>query len=319
LFYELFSGGEIPPPELHTLAASDNSFVSLSILTLVEKSGEEDRDISSNAKRHQGPSASDEGIGLCRISCEYLRLSGLTGPLCELIFNMLDTVHGDSQGKDCYSQMSDITADLGLMLSEPAKFLHGIDTTTMCSGLQLNEMDISREDEFQSIKSCYHRCVAGSSEIVVVEGESGSGKSWLAQRLGSFIIAEGGVFLSGEFDQMAQAKPFSALSTAFNQYCHLLMRLDDHSWAKSVINRLNSALARDAHHLIKMIPSLGLILENGSCHTDSSALDISCDNALQRLLYLLFRFVEVITSSSKVSLTLIWMMCNGQMKPPLLS
>jgi predicted ATPase len=64
--------------------------------------------------------------------------------------------------------------------------------------------------------------VAGSCEIAVIEGESGSGKSWLAQRLGSFITEDGGVFLSGKFDQMAQAKPFSALSAAFNQYCHLL-------------------------------------------------------------------------------------------------
>jgi predicted ATPase len=103
---------------------------------------------------------------------------------------------------------------------------------------------------------------------------------------------------------MAQAKPFSALSTAFDRYRHFLMRSSDADWVKSVVDRLKSALRRDAHHLIKMIPSLGLILENGSFHTDSSALDISCDNALQRLHYLLFLFMEVITSSSKVSLTL---------------
>jgi predicted ATPase len=191
------------------------------------------------------------------------------------------------------------------MSKEPAKFLHGIDTTTLSlSGLQLNEMYIPRDDEFQSIVCSYHRCVAGSPEIIVIEGESGSGKSWLAQRLGSFITAEGGVFISGKFDQMAQAKPFSALSTAFDQYCHLLMRSNDLSWVESIVDRLKAALGRDSHHLIKMIPNLGLIIENGSCHTDFSVLDISCDNALQRLLYLLFRFVEVITSSSKVSLTL---------------
>jgi hypothetical protein len=65
LLYELFSGGEMPPPKLHTLAALDNSFVSLSTLTLVEKSGEEDRDLSTDSKRRQGPSKSEKDVGLC--------------------------------------------------------------------------------------------------------------------------------------------------------------------------------------------------------------------------------------------------------------
>jgi predicted ATPase len=71
-----------------------------------------------------------------------------------------------------------------------------------------------------------------------------------------------------------------------------------------VVDKLKSSLGRNAHHLIKMIPSLGLIFENASCPSDSSALDISCDNAFQRLHYLLCQFVEVITTSSHVSLTL---------------
>jgi predicted ATPase len=212
---------------------------------------------------------------------------------------MLDTVYGDLRGKDSYSQLSDVAADLSLMSSDPSKFLHGIDTTALSSpGLQLNEMHIPREEEFQAIKSCYHRSVAGPCKIVLIEGESGSGKSWLAQRVGSYIAADGGVFLSGKFDQMAQAKPFSALSTAFDQYCRLLIKSNDEGWVKMVIDRLKAALGKEARHLINMIPRLGLILENGSFHTDSSALDISCDNALQRLHYLLCRFMEVITSSS---------------------
>jgi hypothetical protein len=127
LFYELFSGGEIPPPSLRALASHNGAFISLSTMALVETSGDREQDPLSNAKRHQGPSASDEGIGLCKLSCEYLKLIRITGPLCHLIFNMLDTVHGDLCKKDCYLQMSDVTADLRLMLSEPAKFLHGID------------------------------------------------------------------------------------------------------------------------------------------------------------------------------------------------
>jgi hypothetical protein len=136
LFYELFSGGEIPPPTLHALASHNGAFISLSAMTLVEKSDDEGQDFLSNSKRHQGPSASEINVGLCQLSCEYLRLMGVTGPLSHLILNMLNTVYGDLRGKDSYSQMSDITADLRLMLSEPVKFLHGLDGNVLLGHVQ---------------------------------------------------------------------------------------------------------------------------------------------------------------------------------------
>jgi predicted ATPase len=314
VFYELFSGGELPPTTLQNLASCDGAFVSLSSMALVKKCANDDQDLSYddqdfviNTKHHQGPSASEDEIGLCQLSCEYLKFIGVTGNLCHLILNMLNAVYGDSGGDECYSHITDVTADLKLMLSGPSKFLWGLNISSISStGLQLCEMDIPREHEFQSIKYCFQRCAAGSCEIFVIKGESGSGKTWLAQRAVSFIVGEGGVLLSGKFDQMDQSKPFSALSTAFDEYCDMLVIAKKSSWAQTIIHKLNedAVLKRDGHHLFKMIPKLGLIVDDGSCHTESSALDISCDNALQRLHFLICRFVEVITTTSRVSLSL---------------
>ena len=60
------------------------------------------------------------------------------------------------------------------------------------SGLPINDVDIPREEEFKAIKSCYNRSISGSSEIAIIRGESGTGKSWLAYRLGQFVISSGG-------------------------------------------------------------------------------------------------------------------------------
>lgn len=206
--YELFSGGSVPPPELYALAASDGAFVSLPTLTLV-KSGDEDDDIGSSrpseSKRHHGPSGKE--MGLCRLSFQYLKLMDLPGPICHLIFNMLDCIYGDLGGDECYVKLTDVMFDLQLMRDKPEKFMRDLDMDKLSlSGLQLDENAIPREAELECIKGCYRRRVLGSSELALIKGESGSGKSWLAQKVGKFITNEGGVFLMGKFDQMKHMK-----------------------------------------------------------------------------------------------------------------
>ena len=209
VFYELFSGGEHPPSNLCDLALCDDAFVSLSTLTLSNtKNEEQPRD--RNAKRHQGPSSSGGEVGLCGLSSEYLRSVGITSPICNLILTLLDCVYGDSSGNETYTNMSHLVSDLQLMIGNPFKFAQGLDMDKLSgSGLQIHDIEIPRDEELETLKSCYDRSKSGSLEVAIIEGESGSGKSWLAHRVGSYVISEGGVFLTGKFDQTHQSQPFS--------------------------------------------------------------------------------------------------------------
>jgi hypothetical protein len=117
---------------------------------------------------------------------------GLPGPIRHLIYNMLDCIHGDLGGEECYTKLSDVTFDLHLMQSKPSKFLRDLDMDRLSlEGLQLDENAISRNDELESIKSCYRQRVLGLCELAIIKGESDSGKSYLAQRVGEFITGEG--------------------------------------------------------------------------------------------------------------------------------
>eukprot|EP00956_Cyclotella_meneghiniana_P001105 scaffold1292_cov71-Cyclotella_meneghiniana.AAC.5 len=143
VFYELFTGGEIPPENLRSIALCKSAFVSLSTLTLVKKTNKgEEPPSNGNIKRHQGQSNSSDGdIGLSELSCEYLRLIGITGPICNLIFNMLDSVYGDLSGNESYTNMAQVAYDLQLMSDKPSKFLRGLDMDKVSvSGLPINDM-----------------------------------------------------------------------------------------------------------------------------------------------------------------------------------
>ncbi|KAL7485069.1 hypothetical protein ACHAW6_010670, partial [Cyclotella cf. meneghiniana] len=189
-------------------------------------------------------------------------------------------------------------------MKKPSKFLLDLDFEKLSlSGLPLNESLFYRQQEFESIQSCYRRSVSGFCEPAIISGESGTGKSWLAQRIGNFIVAQGGIFLSGKFDQMKQAKPFSALASAFDNVCDMLIRENESHWVKLVVCNLQDALGSDACHLIRIIPKLSQILTHNSRIADSTS-DQHCLNALQRLCYLICQFVDVISAFSIVSLTL---------------
>eukprot|EP00804_Cyclotella_cryptica_P018768 CCRYP_007259-RA/>CCRYP_007259-RA protein AED:0.28 eAED:0.28 QI:0/1/0.66/1/1/1/3/2507/1005 len=167
----------------------------------------------------------------------------------------------------------------------------------------MKETVFPREEEFKTIQSCYHCSVKQSYEIAIIVGESGTGKSWLAQRVRRFVVAQGGLFLSGKFDQMQQVTPFSVLAAAFDQYCDMLVRQKEADWAKLVVHKLSVGLGPDASHLIGVIPKLSQILTH-DLGLEDSVHDQNSVHALQRLCYLLSQFVEVICSYSLVPVTL---------------
>jgi hypothetical protein len=259
VLYELFSGGERPPDTLYSLAVSRGAFVSLSTLTLVNQKKCDDQmtdTYTQDSKRLQRPSGKD--IGLCQVSCEYLRLIGVNGQLCNLILNLLNCVYGDLAGRDCCTDMTDVAHEVQLMIDRPSKFLQCLDMEKLSSsGLPLSDLSIPREQEFEAIKSCYHRCLSGSSEIAIIKGQSGLGKSFLAMNLGRYVItSEGGMFLMGKFDMMQQSRPFSALSEAFTQYVDILICQSEFDWARVVIDQLHSTLGRGLCDLFNVIPRL---------------------------------------------------------------
>ena len=299
LFYELFSGGEIPPSNLRSLAFSSGAFISLPTLTLV-KVFDEELTFASESKRRQGPDGSGHNLGLCKLSFEYLKFMGIPSPICHLIFNMLDSVYGDLRSNETYNSISEVTLDLKLMMDKP-NHLRGLDSKNMSQ--QLGEISILRGEEFQSIKSCYQRSLSGSCEFAIIKGESGSGKTWLAQKIGGLVIEKGGLFLEGKFDRLQQ-RPFSALAAAFDQYCDLLISQKGSGWANEVLNNLQSALGCDASHLVNVIPKLGQILYDSTFEHNGFNPDYNCRNAMERIHYLLCRFVEVINSSSMISICL---------------
>ncbi|SMF25834.1 AAA family ATPase [Desulfovibrio gilichinskyi] len=116
-----------------------------------------------------------------------------------------------------------------------------------------------RKKEKQLLLKSFEKTVQGSSEIVIVQGETGSGKTSLIKHIYKQIDAEQGEFISGKFDQFKRNIPYSALIQAFQKL--IRKKLTDpapivNAWEKHILNVLGS----NSGLITEVIPDLELLI-----------------------------------------------------------
>lgn len=81
-----------------------------------------------------------------------------------------------------------------------------------------------REAERRAVRAAFDRvCEQKTSELTMIRGASGVGKTALAGEINKEVAAKNGLFLSGKFDQMAASIPHKSIIQAFGKlFEHLL-------------------------------------------------------------------------------------------------
>jgi predicted ATPase/class 3 adenylate cyclase len=100
-----------------------------------------------------------------------------------------------------------------------------------------------RSDELERLLQSYKRAAKGTSEIVLIAGYSGVGKSRLVSEVKKAISQENGYFISGKFDQFKRDIPLSSLLAAFRELIlQILSESDDEiaAWKKKIIQSVGA-------------------------------------------------------------------------------
>lgn len=116
-----------------------------------------------------------------------------------------------------------------------------------------------REREVAALMNAFERTSKGSSEMILVSGYSGIGKTSVVNEVHKPIVAKRGYFISGKFDQFKRDIPYAALIQAFQE---LIRQLLTESSEKIAIwkERLQKALGSNGRVIIDVIPEVNLIL-----------------------------------------------------------
>ena len=246
----------------------------------------------------------NRNFNMCSISVEPLKEKGLPQPLCDLITNMLVSTNGQICNDGVYHEIFEVRDDLRFILDKPSISLHEQDLGMLSTDWEFGSNTLfDRRAELFTIKKVFQRAVTGDSEVVTIIGHSGTGKSRLAHEFIRYVIEAGGIVLSGKFDQLQRGKPFSALASAFNEYCGLFLNSNAlASLKQKFAHQIKHVLGRDVCHLVKLIPNLANIV--GHEKEDCMKNNQSCTNAQKRINYLMCLFVEVISSTFATPVTM---------------
>jgi predicted ATPase len=154
---------------------------------------------------------------------------------------------------------------------------------------------VGRGKELATLKDCYDRVSQGKkngSEFVFIGGESGTGKSALAEALREPVMLHGGngFFVTGKFEK-DQREPFCALVQAFSDLCDLVAQ------SKTGCHKITAALEGELPILHSIIPNLSRLTgHNTHDYDDGSVLKTGGKHGFTKLKQSCRRFLSAIAS-----------------------
>jgi PAS domain S-box-containing protein len=126
--------------------------------------------------------------------------------------------------------------------------------------LLIPEKLYGRDRESKALLEAFDRVVAsGTSELVLVSGYSGIGKSSIVNELHKAIVLPRGIFISGKFDQHKRDIPYATLAQAFETLVRQILsknELEARLWRDAI----RDAVGLNGQLVVNVIPELELMI-----------------------------------------------------------
>lgn len=126
--------------------------------------------------------------------------------------------------------------------------------------LMIPEKLYGREAQIDTLVTAFDRIVAGTtSELVLISGYAGIGKSSVVNELHKVLVPPRGIFAAGKFDQYKRDIPYVPFAQAFQSLVRNLLSKSDaevEPWRQALME----ALAPNGQVIVNLIPELALII-----------------------------------------------------------
>ncbi len=165
--------------------------------------------------------------------------------------------------EDRYQSALGLKHDLEICLNQ-------LETTGQIADFVLGEMDIcdrfciseklyGREKEVQTLLDAFERVARGTTEMMLIAGFSGIGKTAVVNEVHKPIVKKRGYFIQGKFDQFNRNIPYSAFVQSFRDLIGQLLGESDRDlidWKQNILE----ALGDQGQVMIDLIPELQQII-----------------------------------------------------------
>ncbi|HEV3499202.1 MAG TPA: AAA family ATPase, partial [Bradyrhizobium sp.] len=187
------------------------------------------------------------------------RVAGIPGTLSAIVMKLLAKT-----AEERYQTAAGVEADLRRSLAEWEShgridpFLPG--AYDVSDRLLIPEKPYGREREIDTLIAVFDRVVAqDTTELVLVSGYSGIGKSSVVNELHKALVPSRGLFASGKFDQYKRDIPYATLGQAFQSVVRSLLTQSEEELGRWR-DALRGALGPNGHLIVNLVPELELVI-----------------------------------------------------------
>jgi len=161
----------------------------------------------------------------------------------------------------------------------------------VCDRFIIPDKLYGREIEVETLIQAFERVSLGATEMMLVAGFSGIGKTVVVNEVHKPIVRQRGYFIKGKFDQFQRNIPLSALVQAFNDFMEQLLTESD-SQIQQWKSKILEAVGENGQVIIEVIPELERIIGQQPSPPELSG------NAAQIRFNLIFqKFTQVFTTT----------------------
>jgi PAS domain S-box-containing protein len=219
------------------------------------------------------------------------RLTTIPKTLCQMVMKLLA-----KSAEERYQTAAGVVHDLQRCLEEWQRqqriSVFVLDEHSILDKLVFSEKLYGREHEVEVLTASFERCLElGTTQLVLVSGYSGIGKSSVVNELHKVMVPVRGMFAAGKFDQYKRDIPYSTLVQAFQGLVRTLLSKSNPElaeWRDSLL----SALGPEAQLMTDLIPELKHIIGE-----PQPVPPFQPQQAQRRFLRVLRRFISVFATA----------------------
>ncbi|AFY44032.1 ATP-binding sensor histidine kinase [Nostoc sp. PCC 7107] len=166
-----------------------------------------------------------------------------------------------------------------------------IATRDVCDRFIIPDKLYGRETEAETLLQAFERVSLGATEMMLVAGFSGIGKTAVVNEVHKPIVRQRGYFIKGKYDQFNRNIPLSAFVQTFRDLMGQLLSESDTQVAQWK-DKILSALGENGQVLIEVIPELEQIIGK-----QPAAPELSGSAAQNRFNLLFQKFIAVFATA----------------------
>ncbi len=159
--------------------------------------------------------------------------------------------------------------------------------------LRIPDKLYGRGEQLERLSDLIEKAAGGNSELILVSGYPGIGKTVLVQEMRKPTVGGGGLFIQGKAEQYRSDVPYTVISTAFHELVATILSKPERELAKWK-KEISEALGDQGAALADIVPGLEKIVG-----TQKEVAFLGGQEAQNRLNYLIRKLIGALTSLAR--------------------